>query len=108
MKTGRFFPVAVCFAAIFLFFLSPSVFAANRAARSATIKQGPWDGVTMVAGHIEDVTSRAIRVNGRYYDFTGVPGKPSPNQFIRGRFVKLYFYHGVLKNIMVFARPIIQ
>ncbi|MDA8325193.1 MAG: hypothetical protein M0033_03135 [Nitrospiraceae bacterium] len=110
MKTGRFFPVAVCFSAVFLLFLSsPAVFAARKTAH--TIRQGRPDGVTMVAGHIEDVTSQAIRVNGEYYDFTGIEnkmGQSFKSQLIRGRFVKLYFYHGALKNIMVFTRPIIQ
>ena len=116
LKTGRFFLVAISFLAVSLLIFSAPVIAAE-AGRPAYANAGDqWDRTTMVEGHIEDVnfSSQALRVNGRYYYFTGVPivnesGQiSSSNQLISGRMVKLYFRGNVLDKIIVFEHPVIQ
>lgn len=70
--------------------------------------------VTMVEGHIENVTFQAIEVHGNYYYYTGVPIKDThghaaaPSQLVRGREVKLFFRGNVLREIMVFERPEVE
>ncbi len=112
LKAGRYFSVAVCLLALLLFFSVSPAAAAKRTAREATIRQGPPDGTTMVEGHIEDVTSQAIRVRGKYYYFTGAAaggaGQRWSNQLRRGSFVRLYFHDGALENIQVSNRRRVQ
>ncbi len=89
--------------------------AARRKANTTYGQERDRSGRTvMVSGHIEDVTSQAIEVNGNYYDFAGAPivnargQAASPAQFIRGRVVKLFFHRNVLNGITVFEHPRIQ
>ncbi|MDA8089005.1 MAG: hypothetical protein M0Z61_02100 [Nitrospiraceae bacterium] len=91
--------------------------AAEAGRKVKTAPAQPWyqrDKTTMIEGHIEEVTSGAIRVDGKYYDFTGVPIRnqmgqtSSQSQLVRGREVKLFFQDGALNVIMVFESRLIQ
>lgn len=113
MKAGRFFSIAVGLPAVFLFLMSPLSVSAAR--KNTTIpKTVAKDRTTMVEGHIADVTPQAIGVNGSYYYFTGVPivnqsgQRSAPNQLITGREVKVFFRNGIVSEIMVYDRPVIQ
>ena len=117
MASRKIFHVIVCFAVIFAaMFLRGRPAEARRKADAA--REQKWeersDGVRLVEGHIEDVTSNAIRVRGRYYDFTGVPilnergQASSQSQLVRGREIKLFFKNRVLSRIMVFENMVIQ
>ncbi|MDA8170028.1 MAG: hypothetical protein M0Z59_10100 [Nitrospiraceae bacterium] len=108
--------VLACMAAI-LSFAFPNAYARIRrnAGPARTYQyQEDRDRVTMVVGAIEDVTPQAVRVNGNYYMFAGVPihdeqGRPiGTNHLIRGRGVKLFFRGPVLSGIIVYEHLGVQ